>query len=59
MKYLKELKEHLEILQYQCNDTGMRIAIHMTQAMIEKKKANSFINRIKKLFKKNETTGKI
>jgi hypothetical protein len=37
----------------------MRIAIHMTQAMIEKKKANSFINRIKKLFKKNEATGKI
>jgi hypothetical protein len=59
MKYLKELKEHLETLQYQCNDTGMRIAIHMTQAMIEKKKANSFINRIKKIFKKNEATGKV
>jgi hypothetical protein len=51
MKYLKELKEHLETLQYQCNDTGMRIAIHMTQAMIEKKEANSFKNKIKKLWK--------
>lgn len=59
MKYLKELKEHLETLQFQCNDTGMRIAIHMTNAMIEKKKENSFKNRIKKLFKKNEATGKI
>ena len=59
MKYLKELKEHLETLQYQCNDTGMRIAIHMTNAMIEKKKENSFKNRIKKIFKKNEATGKV
>jgi hypothetical protein len=50
MKYLKELKDHLETLQYQCNDTGMRIAIHMTQAMIEKKESNSPKNKIKKLW---------
>ena len=54
MKYLKELKEHLETLQYQCDDTGMMIAIHMTNAMIEKKKENSFKNRIKRLWKKKQ-----
>lgn len=59
MKYLKELKEHLEILQCQCDDTGMRIAIHMTKAMIEKKESNSLKNRIKRLFKKDEATSKI
>lgn len=59
MKYLKELKEHLEILQYQCDDTGIRIAIHMTKAMIEKKESNSLKNRIKRLFKKDEATSKI
>lgn len=54
MKYLKELKEHLEILQYQCDDTGMRIAIHMTEAMIEKKEFNSLKNKIKRLWKKKQ-----
>lgn len=50
MKYLKELKKHLEILQYQCDDTGMRIAIHMTKAMIEKKESNSLKNKIKNIW---------
>lgn len=50
MKYLKELKDQLETLQHKCNDAGMRIAIHMTQAMIEKKESNSLKNKIKKLW---------
>lgn len=51
MKYLKELHHQLRIIQNKCNDTGMRVAIHMTKEMIEKKEANSFKNKIKKLWK--------
>jgi hypothetical protein len=50
MKYLKELKNQLEELQPIMNDTGMRIAIHMTKAMIEKKESNSLKNKIKNIW---------